>query len=298
MGHGRLCRGLAAGRGLNWAGRPLQGMGAAAVLPAALLLTLGVAAAGLLTQEEVLPGGQSGAERGQKRRPAAALRKACTASPALPVLLGSTLFTGVALALIETFWQPAFYSAAAQPEPFLVFGGAGLCLLCCFGAGQRSGGPAAGRAWPARGIPCLRRAVRPGVAALSFTATPLAFGLLYLALYLAFGIATTAQSVAINADSPPEVRATLLSGQGFALQIGGFAASLGASLLPIVWACRRFWQWGCGTVFGGDACYRHAAAQGAKNKIMADRANAKRRSLCFYAGRHKIHPGSFVSLSQ
>ena len=90
-----------------------------------------------------------------------------------------------------------------------------------------------------------------GVAALSFAATPLAFGLLYLALYLAFGIATTAQSVAINADSPPEVRATLLSGQGFALQIGGFAASLGASLFADRLGVPALWQWGAGLFLAG-----------------------------------------------
>lgn len=238
------------GGGLNWAGQTLAGQGGGAVLPAALLLTLGVVAAGLLTQE-VLPGGQSGAERGQKRRPAAALRKACAASPALPVLLGSTLFTGVALALIETFWQPRFTALLPSRSLSWLLGVLGFAYFAVSALGSVLADRLLAGHGPRGVYLAFGGLFGLGVAALSFAATPLAFGLLYLALYLAFGIATTAQSVAINADSPPEVRATLLSGQGFALQIGGFAASLGASLFADRLGVPALWQWGAGLFLAG-----------------------------------------------
>ena len=220
------------------------------MLPAALLLALGVAAAGLLTQE-ALPGGQSGAERGQKRRPAAALRKACAASPALPVLLGSTLFTGVALALIETFWQPRFTALLPSRSLSWLLGVLGFAYFAVSALGSVLADRLLAGHGPRGVYLAFGGLFGLGVAALSFAATPLAFGLLYLALYLAFGIATTAQSVAINADSPPEVRATLLSGQGFALQIGGFAASLGASLFADRLGVPALWQWGAGLFLAG-----------------------------------------------
>ena len=182
---------------------------------------------------------------------AAEATRTCAASPALPVLLGSTLFTGVALALIETFWQPRFTALLPSRSLSWLLGVLGFAYFAVSALGSVLADRLLAGHGPRGVYLAFGGLFGLGVAALSFAATPLAFGLLYLALYLAFGIATTAQSVAINADSPPEVRATLLSGQGFALQIGGFAASLGASLFADRLGVPALWQWGAGLFLAG-----------------------------------------------
>lgn len=237
------------GGGLNWAGQMVWGRGAAFTLPAALGFTLAALAAALTTREAEP---QAGWHQGPSlKRQAAALRAACAASPALPVLLASTLFTGLLLALIETFWQPRFTALLPSQSFSWLLGVLGFAYFAISAlgsvwaekllAGRRAGGIYLG----------FSALFGAGVIGLSFAAGPAAFGAGYLASYLVFGVASTAQSVAINAASPPAVRATLLSGQGFALQIGGFLASFGASFLANQLSIPAIWRWGAALFLAG-----------------------------------------------
>ncbi|WP_418667920.1 MFS transporter [Allofournierella sp.] len=239
------------GGGLNWAGQAFAGRGGGAVLPAALLLTLAALGAGASTRE-ARPAGTKGEGAGP-RRPMAALRRACAASPALPVLLGSTLFTGVVLALIETFWQPRFAALLPGERFSWLLGVLGFAYFAVSALGSVLAERLLARRSPRGVYLAFAGLFGLAVAALSLAGGPVLFAGAYLAAYLVFGVATTAQSVAINAAAPPEMRATLLSGQGFALQIGGFAGSLFASLSADRLGVPALWQWGAGLFLAGMA---------------------------------------------
>ncbi|MCR1839347.1 MFS transporter [Murimonas intestini] len=244
-----LAAGALSGGVINWAGGQFWNgdHSSLTVLPAAFALTLAAAAAALFTKETPAlrenAQDQDGGKTNGIKRQAASICKVCRKTPLLLVLLGSTVFTGTTLALMETYWQPRFLSLLPESNFTWLLGVLGFLYFAASAAGTIAAGQLMVKKSPVKTYMIFAILFGVCLAALGCTENGLIFAVLYLLFYFLLGISSTAQSVSINAAAPPAFRATLLSVQGLALQLGGFLSSCMASIsadrlgIPGLWWC-------------------------------------------------------------
>lgn len=146
-------------------------------------------------------------------------------SNGLPILLGSSLFAGFSLALMETYWQPMLAGLLPGAQDSWIPGVLGFFYYAASAAGSLAAGKYLKEetAVPAFALSGL---MTGGVLLLLCRSeTVLFFSMFYLLLYFLLGIFSMAQSSAVHRAVSPALRATALSGGGLAIQIGGFLAS-------------------------------------------------------------------------
>lgn len=146
-------------------------------------------------------------------------------SNGLPILLGSSLFAGFSLALMETYWQPMLAGLLPGAQDSWIPGVLGFFYYAASAAGSLIAGKYLKEETAVSAF-ALSGLLTGGVLLLlSRSETVLFFSTCYLLLYFLLGTFSMAQSSAVHRAAPPELRATALSGGGFAMQIGGFLAS-------------------------------------------------------------------------
>lgn len=244
---GAACGALLGG-GLHWAG------GSSLVLAASLTLTLAaLLGAAFFTRETAVPSLGHPTLRGQ----AAVLWNACRAKRQLPILLAASALTGLLLLPMETYWQPRFTQLLKTESLTWLLG---VLNFGYFGA-SIGGSLLAGKALE-KPLPAIFNRLQSFLPekthalfllgsfcaglcllALSFAGNALWFGTGYLLLYFFLGISDTAQGVAINRASPSAVRATLLSGQGLSVQLGGFLSSAAIGFTAGAFPITLLWLW-------------------------------------------------------
>lgn len=146
----------------------------------------------------------------------------------------STLATGFLLGSVEAYWQPRFLQIAGDSSLLWLVG-----VLAFIGfSGALLGTLIAGRALnnkPKRVFPwylVARLLLAIMIAALALMGNIIGYVVVYGALYLTLGLANIAESVLVNRESQPWMRASVLSLSSFSLQVGGMlAAGTGGFLL-------------------------------------------------------------------
>ncbi len=234
---------------LHWAG------GVSLALAGSLVLTLAaLGSAALFTREIPL---DSSGKAPTFREQSARLWNACKAQRQLPILLAASALTGALLLPLETYWQPRFTQLLNTKSLTWLLG---VLNFGYFGAsigGSFLAGKALEKPFPT--VPNRIRTLFPGkvqalfllgslcaglsLVLLSFAGSALWFGAGYLLLYFFLGISDTARGVAVNRASPSAVRATLLSGQGLSLQLGGFLSSAAIGLTAGAFPITFLWLW-------------------------------------------------------
>jgi MFS transporter, DHA1 family, quinolone resistance protein len=139
----------------------------------------------------------------------------------------STLATGFLLGSVEAYWQPRFLQIAGGSSLLWLVG-----VLAFIGfSGALLGTLIAGRALhnkPVRVFPwylVARVLLGSMIAALALMGSVIGYVVVYGALYLTLGLANIAESVLVNRESQPWMRASVLSLSSFSLQVGGMLAS-------------------------------------------------------------------------
>lgn len=246
--------GALAGGGLNFAGEGIsETAGSRLVLYTALCLLAASLCLCLFVPEGKYGDYRETGEkdrRGRKRGLPALFRRELGKSIVLPVMLGSSLFAGFAAALLETFWQPRFLSLLPKGYSWLL----GILGFFYFIA-SAGGSLLAGRVLREENLPSvfLTAGTAAGCALLCLSQIRGGglFFLFYLFLYFALGSFATAQSTAVHRAAPPQFRATLLSGEGFALQIGGFLAGCFANAAAERLGISGLWLSGGAVILAG-----------------------------------------------
>ncbi|WP_159448020.1 MFS transporter [Papillibacter cinnamivorans] len=199
-----------------------------------LLLSLVLVLLLLLLIPRDLPAGT------EKRTPLGAHLRQSTSLLRGSMLLRRILLAGMGIGLVlcvlESYWQPKFLGMLDTPEAETFLLGV-LSLL--YMASVAGGNLLSEKLVRSSRIGFKSVFIGARLAMLSFVALaavslrPLSFALCYCLLYFCFGISNIAEGTMINAAVPDENRATFLSLQSFALQLGAIAAAFGSSLLGV-----------------------------------------------------------------
>jgi len=143
------------------------------------------------------------------------------------VLMASTALMGFGLLSVELLWQPRAQALMDDPSQTWVFGvlAAGYFLASSLGnllasrlSHRLERGPLGPLAW----MRALSGAV---LVALAWQSGLLEFALLYLVLYMVFGLATSPHAAVFNSRVPKERRSTMMSFESLMLQGGGLIGS-------------------------------------------------------------------------
>ena len=210
------------------------------LLKVALTALCGLLAAGFLRDEGEPSGGARPSLRVQLRQSAGLLRQN---RPLWRLLSCMAALAGL-MALVETYWQPAFRALSpAAPNwrlSLLCTGGCLLCTLASLWAGRRPGGDEPARRWSAYRKLMLLLGGSALLLALPWGAA--GFAGAYLLFYVLLGISGVREQTLLNGFSDSAHRATILSVASLGCQLG--AMGFNAASSPLV---ERF---GFGGVWG------------------------------------------------
>ncbi|MCG7841484.1 MAG: MFS transporter [Methanomassiliicoccales archaeon] len=144
------------------------------------------------------------------------------------VLMISSLFMGFGLLSVELLWQPQVLGLMGDPTETWIFG----VLAAGYFFASALGNMLATRLVPWFGrdhlllLTIVRAASGATLVILAWQQGLLEFAILYLLLYLIFGVANSPHAAVFNARIPGERRSTLMSFESLMLQSGGMLGSL------------------------------------------------------------------------
>ena len=226
---GGMALGALVGGVLHWWGAVRRGGGGSRlVLGASLAFTLAALGAAALFTREPDPAGAGGAP-GPGDRLALAANCFREGGP-LPVMVLSAGLFGWLLGGLETYWQPRFAALLPGQDRLWLLGVLGGGYYLAAVGGSILAERLLRRFSPRRLFGAGGAAAALAAAALALTGSPAMFFLLYLLLYFLIALPNMAQTVILNQNAPGAVRATLLSGRGLVLQLGGLGGNAFAAL--------------------------------------------------------------------
>jgi MFS family permease len=144
------------------------------------------------------------------------------------IMMLSSAFLGFGLLSVELLWQPRALQLMGDPSQTWVFG----VLAAGYFFSSSAGNMFATRISQGFGrdhlkmLTWVRAASGVILIVLSWMTGLLEFAILYLLLYLIFGIANSPHAAVFNARIPKERRSTLMSFESLMLQMGGLLGSL------------------------------------------------------------------------
>lgn len=171
-------------------------------------------------------------------------RREAAASVTVRIVFLTALAFGISITAIELLWQPRLGEMLADPgSNGFGFGAlaAGSMAAVALGAGLS---PLIGRKLGiGRGYVIAMLAGGVFTMALALPDSPLAFAPVFLLTYFAFGLTEPIHFELLNEAVGSKARATLLSGEALAAQVGALGANLGVGALAgaqgagFTWAC-------------------------------------------------------------
>ena len=144
-----------------------------------------------------------------------------TFSKALIPCFASISLMGMFISMIEPYWQPHFSELLGQASLLWLLGLLGFSYFIVSILGAAAAELLLKQQVPERLFPASHLLTGSCLILLSFARHPAMFFVLYLLLYFFVGIGDTALTVALNQETPPSLRATILSIQSFLFQLGG-----------------------------------------------------------------------------
>ncbi|HUT27103.1 MAG TPA: MFS transporter [Methanomassiliicoccales archaeon] len=144
------------------------------------------------------------------------------------VLMISSLFMGFGLLSVELLWQPQVLGLMGDPTETWIFG----VLAAGYFFASALGNMVATRLVPWFGrdhlllLTIVRAVSGATLVILAWQQGLLEFAIVYLLLYLIFGVASSPHAAVFNARIPSERRSTLMSFESLMLQSGGMLGSL------------------------------------------------------------------------
>lgn len=200
------------------------------ILVMLILLLVQMVLTSVLVQERSFKGPGTGAVSGFK-----ALPKVLSDALAFGVkdrftlvMMLSSAFLGFGLLAVELLWQPRALELMGDPSQTWIFG----ALAAGYFLSSSIGNLFATRISQGFGhdhlkmLTLVRAASGLALIVLSWMSGMLEFALLYLLLYLMFGISNSPHAAVFNARIPKERRSTLMSFESLMLQMGGLLGSL------------------------------------------------------------------------
>ncbi|MHC1708886.1 MAG: MFS transporter [Methanomassiliicoccales archaeon] len=144
------------------------------------------------------------------------------------VMMLSSVFLGFGLLSVELLWQPRAQMLMEDPSQTWVFGvlAAGYFAASSVGNLLASRGSELLGRKPLRSLTWIRILNGTVLLVLSWQTGLLEFAVLYLLLYVVFGLANSPHAAVFNAHIPKQRRSTLMSFESLMAQIGGLAGSL------------------------------------------------------------------------
>lgn len=165
--------------------------------------------------------------------------------PVLLRLLGVTVTLGLAMSVIETFWQPRFAALLGETPALSILLGVLLAGAFLLGVVGNIAAPWLTRRWEVRpGTVCavfhaLRGALLIGLA-LQTSAIPSA--ILFWLVYMSQGVVLSTHRLLLNEQIPSTHRSSMLSIESLVSYLGGFAGSAGLGWvaqrcsIPVAWS--------------------------------------------------------------
>lgn len=144
------------------------------------------------------------------------------------IMMLSSVFLGFGLLSVELLWQPRAQMLMKDPTQTWVFGvlAAGYFMASSIGNLLASRGSQLLGKKPLRSLTWIRMLNGAVLLVLSWQTGLLGFAILYLLLYVVFGLANSPHAVVFNARIPKDRRSTLMSFESLMAQSGGLAGSL------------------------------------------------------------------------
>ncbi len=199
-------------------------------------------------------------KEGRGRRLGAALRQGLS-QPLVALLLLASLFWGLCLGTIETWWQPRLRDILGSDSRTWVFGlvNGGYFLASLLGVLVTARLPRSISERPLGFLALARLALGGLMVVLALQTSLGGFALVYLSMFFFNGLASVPEGTVLNKAIPEAGRSSILSIASLAVQLGGAATSFAAAaFVPrfgIVWA----WIL-AGLLFAASsACYLLAA---------------------------------------
>ncbi len=178
-------------------------------------------------------GGDSRKEPAQEMQPSAGQFLTSLKNRQFLSLLILTFALGFLLSSIEKYWQPKIIGIIRDEDlATVLFGVVSFIGFMTALLGSILSGKLINRNRSRTGIylVLLRLLLAASLLALAASRSPVSFLVLYASVYLFVAMSSVASGTIINTESPPAIRASLLSTVSFSLQIGGLVSSLFASV--------------------------------------------------------------------
>lgn len=185
-------------------------------------------------------------ERPERVRLGAHIRESlCTVrrSRALKWLLIANIGLGVALCMLESYWQPLFLGLLGGPQHSGLLGVLSVMYLGAAVAGNMiSEKLLSGKKIGEKAVYLAGRAgMLVCMAGAALIAQPFIFMLLYSLMYFCLGASNISEGTLVHRDVPDQSRTSMLSVQSFMMQAGVLAASAGGSAMAGAYPIGALW---------------------------------------------------------
>lgn len=220
--------------------------------------------------------------------------KGALAQPAtLARLLACIAANGVAVALVETYWQPRL-AAVLTGSPRILLG-----ILCTAAYGATIlGNLLAARRAPAAGCGLWRAyggllaGAGAALALLAAMGSPAGFAAAYLAIYLFLGAIEVPEKTILHSAVPNSCRAFALSLGSLYSQGGGFLGSLMAAALVGRWGVPGLWRVGATALALAGLWAVAAGPAGPFQRLFCPRVKHSPAATCVADERRECHDRS------
>lgn len=155
----------------------------------------------------------------------------------------SVFSTGFLLSSLETYWQPHFMTLLSRNDSTELLGVMAFLYFAAATLGSISSNKLIKKYKfnPNRMYIIFRILMAVSLILTALQSSVPVFIVLYSSIYLLFGIATVPEGVILNSEIPKEIRASVLSVNSLAIQVGGLSGSFMYSILiryisiPSIW---------------------------------------------------------------